>query len=104
MISVRGAGELPLVLRAWIDAWVAQRGGRTGALVAIIGLPAQPDAQAHHTLQYFQAVARQAGLDFLPRERKLPEPPLVAAGLTARWLGSQLGRRPGRGAHWALTE
>jgi len=75
VISVCAAGDLPLILRVWIDAWMPERAGRAGALVALIGLPSRPDASCSPTHQYFRAVARQAGLDFLPRERKLPEGP-----------------------------
>ena len=92
VISVRGGGDLPLVLRGWIDAWVPRRTGRTGALVALIGLPGQPDLQAHHTLQFFEAVAREAGLDFLPHEKRLPETPF-ATNLTEPWAGRESRER-----------
>ena len=81
VISVRAAGDLPLILRVWIDAWMPRRAGRDGALVALIGLPSRPDAQSRRAHQYFEAVARQGGLDFLPRERKLPEEPLALSVL-----------------------
>jgi hypothetical protein len=100
VISVRAAGDLPLMLGVWIDAWVGRRAGHAGALVALIGLPARPDARSSRVHQYFQAVARQAGLDFLPRERRLPEeanalptPPVVtpAAPVTAGWGAANRG-------------
>jgi len=103
VISVRGAGELPLILRGWIDFWVAKRAGRTGALVALIGLPSQTDAQSHHTLQYFEAVARQAGMDFLPHERKLPEKSCTP-GLSMQGVSPGAGQRAGGPVHWALNE
>ena len=77
VVSVRDAGELPLCLHVWIETWLQRRAVREGALVALIGVPAQPDTQCGHAYQYLQSVARGAGLDFLPRERKLPEEPLV---------------------------
>jgi hypothetical protein len=61
---------------------------RPGALVALIGVPAWPDAQAGHAHQHLKAIARRAGLDYLPRETKLPEEDL---GLAA----SRRGRTPG---------
>ncbi len=73
VISVRDAGELPLLLHVWVDAWMPRRGGRAGALVALIGVPAKPNALSGGAHKYLEAVARQAGLDFLPRERRLPE-------------------------------
>ena len=89
VISVRDAGELPLMLHVWIDAWLPRRAGRTGALVAVIGVPAKPDVQSGRAHEYLEDVARQAGLDFLPRERMLPQEPLarpvnLPLGVTAR--------------------
>jgi hypothetical protein len=103
VIAVRGAGEMPLILRGWIDAWVPRRGERTGALVTLIGLPSYPDAQAHLTLEYFETVAHEAGLDFLPHERKLPEEPL-AASLAGPWLGQGVARRVPAALHRSLKE
>jgi len=113
MISVRAAGDLPLILRVWIDAWLPRRARRAGALVALIGLPAQPDAQSDRTHQYLEAVARQAGLDFLPRERKLPEEPLAlpmlpiitpAVNVAVSQRGAALGRFAGAPLHWGRNE
>jgi hypothetical protein len=73
LISIRETGALPLFLHLWIDAWARRRAGRKGALVALIGMPAQPDIQSDQAYRYLEGVARRAGLDFLPQERKLPE-------------------------------
>ena len=73
IIAVRDAEKVPRFLDLWIDAWLPQRAKRPGALVALIGVPARPDAQSGYAHQLLEAVARQAGLDYLPRERKLPE-------------------------------
>ena len=73
MVSVRDARELPLELESWIECWLPGREGRPGALVALIGVPPQPDAQLGCAHSYLADVARRGGLDFLPRERKLPE-------------------------------
>ena len=77
VIAVRDAGELPPLLHVWIDAWMPLREGRTGTLVALIGVPARPNALSGRAHWYLESVARQAGLDFIPRERKLPERPDV---------------------------
>ena len=77
VISIRDAGELPLLLHVWIDAWLPRRGGRAGALVALIGVPAKPDALSGRAYAYLESIAREAGLDFLPRERRLPEESLA---------------------------
>jgi hypothetical protein len=86
VISVRETGALPLFLHVWIDTWLPRRAGREGALVALIGVPAGQDIQSDRAYQYLESVARRAGLDFLPRERKLSEEPLAAStslGITA---------------------
>jgi hypothetical protein len=72
VISVRDAGDWPASLYVWIDSWLPKRAGRGGALVALIGVPGRPDSQSGRAHQYLATVAREAGLDFLPRERKLP--------------------------------
>jgi hypothetical protein len=113
VISVRDARDLPLLLHAWIDGWMPRRAGRAGALVALIGLPARPDAQFGRAHEYLGAIARQAGLDFLPRERKLPEESLArstlpwmapATDLTAAWLGAGPSRNTGARLRWRLFE
>jgi len=81
VVSVRDAGEWPMSLHLWIDAWLPRRAGRAGALVALIGVPGQPDEQSGHAHKYLETVARQGGLDFLPQERKLPEAALSFSSL-----------------------
>jgi hypothetical protein len=73
VVSVRDAGDLPANLDLWIQAWVPRRVGRAGALVALTGVPPQPDTRSGRAHPYLETVARRAGLDYLPRERKLPE-------------------------------
>jgi hypothetical protein len=75
VVSVRDTRELPIGLYVWIDSWIPSRAGPAGALVALIGVPPEPDAQSGRAYQYLESVARKAGLDFLPHERKLPEQP-----------------------------
>jgi len=77
VVSVRDTGELSISLYAWIDTWLPLRAGRAGALVALLGVPPRPDAQSGRAHAYLEAVARRTGLDFLPRERKLPEAPFA---------------------------
>jgi hypothetical protein len=84
VVSVRDTGDLPLFLHVWIDAWMPRRTGREGALVALIGVPAQPDAQIGCTHQYLKTVAGRAGLDYLPRERSLPAARLPTGGKADR--------------------
>ena len=83
VVSVRDARQLPVELYAWIDAWMARRTTSAGALVALIGVSPEPHAESGHAHAYLEAVARRVGLDFLPRERKLPERASSFADLAA---------------------
>ena len=112
VISVRDGGNLPLLLQVWIDGWVPRRVEPVGTLVALIGVPAGPHTISSGAYEYLETIARQAGLDFLPRERKLPEQSLVpatlpriatATGLTANWLGAEPSPSTGVSLGWRLS-
>ena len=75
VIAVRDAEPVPLLLRMWLDAWPSQREGRPGAMVALIGVDAPPHREAGRVHRLLEQVAGKAGLEFLPRERKLPPEP-----------------------------
>jgi hypothetical protein len=71
LVSVYAADELPLDLYVWIDAWLPRRPLRVGALRALVGVAEPRQPQSVRTLDYLQAVARKAQLDFIPQERQL---------------------------------
>jgi hypothetical protein len=72
VISVYAVDELPVDLRAWIDAWLPRRQPRMGALAAVIGVAEPLETRSVRTLEYLQAVAHKAQLDFIPHERQWP--------------------------------
>ena len=72
LVSIYDAKELPIDLCVWIDAWLPRRFLQTGALIALISVPGQVNAQLEHARGYLRAVARKGRLDFLLRERRLP--------------------------------
>ena len=76
VVSVYAADELPLGLCLWFAAWLPRRLPRTGALTALIGVTQPSDSQYVRTVEYLQAAASRAQLDFIPQERKRP----VASG------------------------
>jgi len=72
VVSVYAADELPLELHAWVDAWLPRRLSRAGALTALIGVAAPLESQSIRTINYLQAVARRARLDFVAQEHQRP--------------------------------
>ncbi|HOX58860.1 MAG TPA: hypothetical protein P5205_16825 [Candidatus Paceibacterota bacterium] len=105
IVSLRDAAELPLSLYLWVDEWLPHRLTRTSALVALIAVPVQPDAQSGLTRRFLESVARKAGMDFLPRERKLPEEPFALPVLAkVEPLAAWAGVLPGAGLHRAMRE
>jgi hypothetical protein len=72
VVSVYAADELPLELYVWFETWLPRRLSRAGALTALIGVAEPPDSQLVRTLEYLQAVANRAQLDFIPQQRKRP--------------------------------
>src|ERR1017187_6477518 len=70
LVSIYDAKELPINLCAWIDTWLPNRCLPMGALIALISVPGQLDAQTKPARDCLRAVARKGRLDFLLRERK----------------------------------
>jgi hypothetical protein len=73
LIAMRDTEEVPGILHLWAEAWLPRRARRPGALVALIGVPPQPNAQTSYAHRFLELVARKGGLDYLPRERKLAD-------------------------------
>jgi len=68
--SVYAADELPFNLYAWIAAWLPRRLLQAGALAALVGVAEPPDTQLVRTIDYLQAGALKAQLDFVPQVRR----------------------------------
>jgi hypothetical protein len=75
VVSVYAADKLPLDLYVWVAAWLPRRLSRAGALAALVGVGEPLDAPSLRTMEYLQAVARKAQLDFIPQEHKRPSAP-----------------------------
>ena len=112
VISVYAADELPLDLCVWIEAWLPRRLSRVGALAALIGVADPLDSPSVRTLEYLQAMARKAQLDFIPQQRKRPAASLASsidliaepASATAQSLPELYGHRYDAYRHWGLNE
>jgi hypothetical protein len=73
LVSIYDAKELPINLCAWIDTWLPNRCLPMGALIALISVPGDLNAQTKPARDCLRAVARKGRMDFLLRERRLPE-------------------------------
>ena len=112
VISVYAAEELPVELYVWIEAWLPRRLSRRGALAALVGVAEPLDAPSVRTLEYLQAMARKAQLDFIPQQRKRPAASLASsidliaepASATAQSLPELYGHRYDAYRHWGLNE
>ena len=70
VVSVYAADELPLNLYVWVAAWLPRRASRVGAMAALVGVAEPQDAHTVRTIEYLQAVARRAQLEFVPQARR----------------------------------
>jgi hypothetical protein len=111
VVSVYAAEELPHDLYVWFEAWVPRRLPRAGALAALIGVAGPPDSQSLRTIEYLQAVALKAQLDFVPRKRKRPiASPAASLKVIAEQaaiapdLQKPRGQRGDAYGHWGLNE
>ena len=112
VISVYAADELPLDLYVWIEAWLPRRLSRRGALAALVGVAQPLDSPSVRTLEYLQALARKAQLDFIPQQRERPAASVVSsidlitepAGTDAQSLQELYGHRDHAYRHWGLNE
>jgi hypothetical protein len=109
VISVYAADELPLDLYVWIEAWLPRRLSRRGALAALVGVAEPLDSPSVRTLEYLQALARKAQLDFIPQQRERPATSVVSSmdlitepASTA--VKSLYGHRYDAYRHWGLNE
>jgi hypothetical protein len=112
VISVYAADELPLDLYVWIEAWLPRRLSRRGALAALVGVAEPLDSPSVRTLEYLQAVARKAQLDFIPQQRDRPAASVgcsvnlitESASTAAQSLQELYGHRCDAYRHWGLNE
>jgi hypothetical protein len=70
VVSVYAAEELPLNLYVWVAAWLPRRFSRVGAMAAMVGVHEPEDSHSVRTIEYLQAVARKAQLEFVPQARR----------------------------------
>jgi hypothetical protein len=112
VISVYAADELPLDLYVWIEAWLPRRLSRRGALAALVGVAQPLDSPSVRTLEYLQALARKAQLDFIPQQRERPAASVVSsmdlitepASTAAQSLQELHSHRCDAYRHWGLNE
>lgn len=62
---------LPLPFYVWVHEWVRHRPRKGGALVALLGLPERARPSLGRVREYLRAVAGQARMVFVAKERRL---------------------------------
>ena len=73
IVATSLGADLPPEVKAWIEGWVPQKRGRTGALVALVGLLGEASADSSAAHSYLKQAASRAGVDFLPHTIRLVE-------------------------------
>lgn len=57
-------GDLPFPTRAWVERWLAKRGNKGSALIALSGGCEISANNSTPAQQYLESVAREAGMDY----------------------------------------
>ena len=115
MVALRDVAVPPPILCVWNEGWLAQRKALTGLLVSMVGIHPRSAGQKPYLEEYLRAIAMRGGLDYLPRERRLPPDAISAfdlesiadrANATTQVLGEilQKSRYPSDHQHWGINE
>lgn len=67
IFSTHAGRELPPHVESWIESWLQRRENRTAALVALVGLAADPFKGITPIHTYLRDVAQRARMDYLPQ-------------------------------------
>jgi hypothetical protein len=107
VVSVRATDALPLDLYDWIEAWLPLRLPVAGVLVALIGVPEPPGADASRIRHYLQDVAWRGELEFLSQDYELPP---AFSGLSLRAIAERASAARRNSdriidlQHWGINE
>jgi hypothetical protein len=74
MVGVYALETVPYSLLQWHEGWIERREREEGVLLAMIGTPKPPAADASVMRNYFKDIANRAGLHFMSRLRPLETP------------------------------
>ncbi len=72
VISLYEAERLPAMFYLWVNVWLQQRSGFSGAMVALVVRGDEFHPGANETQRYLYAVASQGHLEFLIQEANQP--------------------------------
>ncbi len=65
IFSIHAEGELSSGTTAWIETWLDKREKRDGALIVLLGTPADPKTAGDLKPRYLRRIAQRGGLDYL---------------------------------------
>ena len=111
IVALRDAGEPPWIARNWIEKWLAGKGRRDGALVALVEGAPSIRFEDCAMLGYLNSVADRARMNFFPHV--FPATPLnvinppggvSAHGTIGTPLVEDLLRSPTNGPLWGINE
>jgi hypothetical protein len=78
------SGDLPFPVKAWIERWLAKKGDRDAALIALAGREDGATQTPSSMQQYLEHIAKEAGLSFFPATFALPQETLLFTRETIR--------------------
>lgn len=65
VLSLQPEGDVPAVIKHWIEHWLRARGEREGALIGLVETDPNPCSIACLKEVYLRRVAHRAGMDYL---------------------------------------
>lgn len=68
-VDARG---LPFPVKAWVERWLARKGNRESALIALVGRNSQAENGSTPAQHYLGAIAREAGMSYREGRFEMP--------------------------------
>jgi hypothetical protein len=65
IFATRPEGDLPAMVQAWVESWLARRGEREGAIIDLVPDLAGSKGSPSHKHLYLREIAHRAKMDFL---------------------------------------
>jgi hypothetical protein len=110
IFSAQPGNEWPSNVNSWVASWTRQRTGRPGAIAAIFSPPVPGSRGICGRQTTLHAVAKSAGMDFLPQaDGRLPSPNFAQADEFIKRVTptapmfQNVGDRPDSSPYWGIN-